>query len=150
MRHSYHRFIPRKPLHRTGFPGLGGGSGSTLLTLGLVGLGGYALYRVLSGRSAGHHLVGAGPDCGPNAFWDDTQKSCVPLNFQPPPTTPPPACPPGMFYDYFKKTCILGAPSTAPTTTSGYYAGWGFDHHDHHDDFHHGHGDQHDPFRHIF
>jgi len=114
MRHSYHRFIPRRPLRVSG-----GSTTSTLLTLGLVGLGGYALYRVL-GRGAGmSHYVGGPSDCGQNAYWDEASKTCIPLSIQPPPTSIPPSCPAGMFFDYFKKTCVPGAP--APTQTSGYY-----------------------------
>lgn len=65
--------------------------------------GGYVLYR-LFGHRVGGHFVGA--ECGPDSYWDEAQKQCVPLTLPQPPIGPPPSCPPGQFYDYFQQMCV--------------------------------------------
>jgi hypothetical protein len=120
MRH-FPRHFPRH-LHRTG--GALGATGPTLLTVGAVAVGAYALYKMLGGRGAGGTRVGA-VDCGPNMYWDDASQTCVLVSLPMPPTSPAPTCPPGSFYDYFKQQCVPLAP--APKT--GWYGGgWGGGH----------------------
>ena len=106
-------------MHRTG--GLMGGlsTGPTLLTVGLIGLGGYALYKFLGGRGLGGTRVGA-VDCGPSAYWDDVTQNCVPVAVPFPTTSPVPVCPPGSFFDYFKQQCVTMTPAPAV----GYRGNW--------------------------
>lgn len=85
------------------------GTGTAFLIVGL-GVGGYALYKLMKRdeHHGGRHLAGA--PCGPSEFWDEASKSCVPVSLPQTPTSPVPQCPPGYFWDYLRQACVSAAP----------------------------------------